>query len=125
MTTSFPFSEQGQNLVAAAVIAAARQRASRNYAILISSCIEEPMLLLHLTIPFLCNIVSIYSTTVAPSPTITAAAITSAAEEEASINHLEEASQPKLSDAYSALDLALDSVVKILVFSSSPDHFLP
>ncbi|KAG5237352.1 hypothetical protein IMY05_010G0138900 [Salix suchowensis] len=37
MTTSFPFSEQGQNLVAAAVIAAARQRASRNYAILISS----------------------------------------------------------------------------------------
>jgi hypothetical protein len=38
---------------------------------------------------------------------------------------LEEASQPNLSDAYSAIELALDSVVKIFTVSSSPNYFLP
>ncbi|KAF9677020.1 hypothetical protein SADUNF_Sadunf08G0063800 [Salix dunnii] len=35
------------------------------------------------------------------------------------------ASLPKLRDAYSAIELALDSVVKIFTVSSSPNYFLP
>ncbi|XP_034923663.1 protease Do-like 10, mitochondrial [Populus alba] len=74
----------------------------------------------HRAIPFLFNNFSLYSTTAAAST----AAITSASAATAN-NHLEEASQPNLSDAYSAIELALDSVVKIFTVSSSPNYFLP
>ncbi|KAJ6317910.1 hypothetical protein OIU76_013456 [Salix suchowensis] len=67
-------------------------------------------------IPVLSNHFSLYSTKAAASAT----AATPAAN-----NHLEEASQPNLSDAYSAIELALDSVVKIFTVSSSPNYFLP
>ena len=67
-------------------------------------------------IPVLFNHFSLYSTKAAESAT----AATPAAN-----NHLEEASQPNLSDAYSAIELALDSVVKIFTVSSSPNYFLP
>ncbi|KAJ6690059.1 hypothetical protein OIU85_006350 [Salix viminalis] len=68
-------------------------------------------------IPVLFNHFSLYSTKAAATP---ATAATPAAN-----NHLEEASQPNLSDAYSAIELALDSVVKIFTVSSSPNYFLP
>ncbi|KAJ6768261.1 hypothetical protein OIU74_022012 [Salix koriyanagi] len=68
-------------------------------------------------IPVLFNHFSLYSTA-------TAAASATAATPAAN-NHLEEASQPNLSDAYSAIELALDSVVKIFTVSSSPNYFLP
>ncbi|KAJ6350485.1 hypothetical protein OIU78_006619 [Salix suchowensis] len=53
------------------------------------------------------------------------AAASATAATPAANNHLEEASQPNLSDAYSAIELALDSVVKIFTVSSSPNYFLP
>ena len=74
----------------------------------------------HRAIPSLFNNFSLYSTTAEAST----AAITSASAATAN-NHLEEASQPNLSDAYSAIELALDSVVKIFTVSSSPNYFLP
>ncbi|CAK7326008.1 unnamed protein product [Dovyalis caffra] len=65
-----------------------------------------------------------YTTAAAPAAIATATAITSAAAETTK-NHVEEALQPKLSDAYSAIELALDSVVKIFTVASSPNYFLP
>ncbi|OUZ99296.1 Peptidase S1 [Macleaya cordata] len=41
------------------------------------------------------------------------------------IDELEEEQQPRQTDAYAAIELALDSVVKIFTVSSSPNYFLP
>ncbi|KAJ6322506.1 hypothetical protein OIU77_012362 [Salix suchowensis] len=91
-----PLSSQGQHSL--------QRQHSRYHVLFIRSCSEEAMLLF-----LLHRRLSASATAATP----------------AANNHLEEASQPNLSDAYSAIELALDSVVKIFTVSSSPNYFLP